>query len=303
MNFFKNLFNKNKSDSSPNVLPQVDEPIVTQKSDTVNIPTPEIKPDSTLTEERKNELIELLAVASLSINNNDSTDGTGFVLANKDPLFEDAARLIVASQIGSTSLLQRRMKLGYNRAGLLMDQLEAAGIVGMNEGSKARDVLIKSQNDLESYLESGIFTVSNGTAQINTKSFYEENKTAIEAKKEALQREIIENEIQIEKNKIRQELLEKDKRKQLKNQVRKELIDEGLVFNQFINNDGKRESIPQEVMDAVWNRDGGKCVVCGSQENLEFDHIIPFSKGGATTYRNMQILCKKCNIDKSNKIG
>ncbi|MEI8270115.1 MAG: HNH endonuclease [bacterium] len=56
-------------------------------------------------------------------------------------------------------------------------------------------------------------------------------------------------------------------------------------------------------MDKVWNRDGGRCVNCGSQENLEFDHIIPFSKGGATTYRNMQLLCKKCNIDKSNKLG
>ncbi|MEI6823714.1 MAG: HNH endonuclease [Bacteroidota bacterium] len=56
-------------------------------------------------------------------------------------------------------------------------------------------------------------------------------------------------------------------------------------------------------MDKVWNRDGGKCVKCGSQENLEFDHIIPFSKGGSSTYRNIQILCKKCNIEKSNKIG
>lgn len=71
---------------------------------------------------------------------------------DKDPLFEDAARLIVASQIGSTSLLQRRMKLGYNRAGRLMDQLEAAGIVGPSQGSKARDVLIKTEADLEQHL-------------------------------------------------------------------------------------------------------------------------------------------------------
>ena len=70
----------------------------------------------------------------------------------KDPLFEDAARLIVQSQMGSTSLLQRRMKLGYNRAGRLMDQLEAAGVVGGNQGSKARDVLVKTEAELQQYL-------------------------------------------------------------------------------------------------------------------------------------------------------
>ena len=79
-----------------------------------------------------------------------------FDLGDKDPLFEDAARLIVASQVGSTSLLQRRMKLGYNRAGRLMDQLEAAGVVGVNQGSKARDVLIKTDADLQQYLNSNV---------------------------------------------------------------------------------------------------------------------------------------------------
>lgn len=72
-----------------------------------------------------------------------------FDINDKDPLFEDAARLIVASQSGSTSLLQRKMKLGYNRAGRLMDQLEAAGVVGPNQGSKVRDVLIKTDADLQ----------------------------------------------------------------------------------------------------------------------------------------------------------
>jgi S-DNA-T family DNA segregation ATPase FtsK/SpoIIIE len=77
-----------------------------------------------------------------------------FDLADRDSLFEDAARLIVQNQVGSTSLLQRRMKLGYNRAGRLMDQLEAAGIVGANQGSKARDVLIKTEIDLQQHLDS-----------------------------------------------------------------------------------------------------------------------------------------------------
>lgn len=81
-------------------------------------------------------------------------DAKDFDLSDRDPLFEDAARLIVQHQVGSTSLIQRRMKLGYNRAGRLMDQLESAGIVGQNQGSKARDVLIKTEMDLEQHLSS-----------------------------------------------------------------------------------------------------------------------------------------------------
>jgi len=81
-------------------------------------------------------------------------EGKNFDLNEKDPLFEDAARLIVQNQVGSTSLLQRRMKLGYNRAGRLMDQLEATGIVGPNQGSKVRDVLVKTESDLNEHLQS-----------------------------------------------------------------------------------------------------------------------------------------------------
>jgi hypothetical protein len=65
----------------------------------------------------------------------------------------------------------------------------------------------------------------------------------------------------------------------------------------------KSRRISQDVKDKVWNRDGGKCVECGSNENLEFDHIIPHSKGGANTYRNIQLLCEPCNRSKSAKIG
>lgn len=80
------------------------------------------------------------------------TEGKNFDLSDRDPLFEDAARLIVMNQLGSTSLIQRKMKLGYNRAGRLMDQLEAAGVVGPGQGSKPRDVLIKTDMELDQYL-------------------------------------------------------------------------------------------------------------------------------------------------------
>ncbi|MGM0946944.1 MAG: DNA translocase FtsK 4TM domain-containing protein [Bacteroidota bacterium] len=75
-------------------------------------------------------------------------------LSDRDPLFDDAARLIVLHQQGSTSLIQRKLKLGYNRAGRIIDQLEAAGVVGSFEGSKAREVLIQDEASLEQLLNS-----------------------------------------------------------------------------------------------------------------------------------------------------
>ena len=89
-------------------------------------------------------LPEYLGEESDSIVNTD--------LSDKDVMFDDAARLIVSHQQGSTSLIQRKMKLGYNRAGRIIDQLEAAGIVGPFEGSKAREVLINDQYSLEEKL-------------------------------------------------------------------------------------------------------------------------------------------------------
>lgn len=77
---------------------------------------------------------------------------TDFDPSQRDELFEEAARLIIQHQQGSTSLLQRKLKLGYNRAGRIIDQLEAAGIVGPFEGSKARDVKIKDEYTLEQLL-------------------------------------------------------------------------------------------------------------------------------------------------------
>jgi hypothetical protein len=65
----------------------------------------------------------------------------------------------------------------------------------------------------------------------------------------------------------------------------------------------ERKRIPDDVQKFVWNRDGGICVKCGTNENLAFDHIIPHSRGGSDTKRNLQILCDKCNLKKGNKIG
>lgn len=73
----------------------------------------------------------------------------------------------------------------------------------------------------------------------------------------------------------------------------------------MLPSDGKmqmRTAIPKEVRREVWRRDGGMCVKCGSRENLEFDHIIPFSKGGSSTVRNIELLCEVCNRAKMDSI-
>lgn len=84
----------------------------------------------------------------------DSTDGPSVDLTKRDALFEDAAKIIVANQQGSTSLVQRKFSIGYNRAGRIIDQLEAAGIVGPFEGSKARKVFVPDEFSLEQLIKS-----------------------------------------------------------------------------------------------------------------------------------------------------
>ncbi|HTM97445.1 MAG TPA: DNA translocase FtsK 4TM domain-containing protein [Pedobacter sp.] len=86
------------------------------------------------------------------IDENGESSKLDFDPDDRDPLFEEAAQLIVTHQQGSTSLIQRKMKLGYNRAGRIIDQLEAAGVVGPFEGSKAREVLLPDQYALEQFL-------------------------------------------------------------------------------------------------------------------------------------------------------
>ena len=63
-----------------------------------------------------------------------------------------------------------------------------------------------------------------------------------------------------------------------------------------------RPRIPENVRVEVWRRDGGKCARCGSREKLEYDHIVPISRGGSNTARNIELLCEKCNRSKSNNV-
>lgn len=86
------------------------------------------------------------------LDENTDSAAKDFDASDRDPMFEEAARLIVMHQQGSTSLIQRKLKLGYNRAGRIIDQLEAAHIVGPFEGSKAREVLIPDEYSLEQFL-------------------------------------------------------------------------------------------------------------------------------------------------------
>lgn len=230
----------------------------------------------------------------------------GFSSKNFDPLFKEAAEIIVLAQQGSASLLQRKLKLGYNRAGRLIDDLELTGIIGPFDGENARSVIISDLVQLENLFEKDEernerlrhfkkYILPHQEILISSKVEERKKQEKIEEEsklKENLRREIIENE---------NDRIEKERIKKLSIEITDELIDQGLLSN--TNNILKREKIPQEVLDNVWNRDGGKCVNCGSQEKIEFDHIIPFSRGGSNTYRNIQILCEKCNREKSDRIG
>jgi hypothetical protein len=72
---------------------------------------------------------------------------------------------------------------------------------------------------------------------------------------------------------------------------------------EFQKSGPKRDPIPEDVKLLVWARDGGRCVRCGSNEELHFDHIIPVAKGGGNSAENVQILCQSCNLKKSDKIA
>jgi S-DNA-T family DNA segregation ATPase FtsK/SpoIIIE len=84
---------------------------------------------------------------------NGDIEGSNLKWSELDPMFEEAARLVVASQHGSTSMIQRKLQLGYNRAGRIMDQMESLGIVGETNGSKPRQVMFMSEMELIHFIE------------------------------------------------------------------------------------------------------------------------------------------------------
>jgi S-DNA-T family DNA segregation ATPase FtsK/SpoIIIE len=113
------------------------------------VDTPEVERICEFIAEQRGYLTAFLLPDYVGENENGPAD---IDLKNRDEMFDEAARLIVANQVGSTSMIQRKFSIGYNRAGRLMDQLEAAGIVGPSEGSKARQVLIQDEYSLEQLL-------------------------------------------------------------------------------------------------------------------------------------------------------
>ena len=424
-NIFKKRVNAVEDDSSPKT----------------EVPAKEEIQERQMTEKEKEEKIEFLAKReahkSFPSLFESSSDIIDLDLSIRDSLFEEVARIVVENQSGSTSLIQRRFSIGYNRAGKITDQLEAAGIISQSVGSQARQVMIKDLKELEKLFENidlksvdddfltnnkneikqrataiienrksvreaqitkenndkiidyyakrkayilaphlfnwrvhilGLdrlmqFTIENKLIlsrntfrkhqHISTDERYRDAILQLESARiagipiniepmdviykseseldeiladlenfsinfslnyqdEILKRRdaIIENREQAEirllrqeeereKEEIKQRILEKQKRRNLEKQVLQELINEGEIFPEA----NKRPPIPRELVNAVWNRDGGKCVYCGSNKNIHIDHIIPFSKGGATTLENLQMLCQKCNLEKSDKIG
>ena len=138
------------------------------------------------------------------------------------------------------------------------------------------------------------------TKKIEREKLEKEKEKAEQIEREKLERKIL-NENRIKEN-IKRQILEKEKKKQIESEAIQELLDAGLIDNNFYSGLNVRETIPKDVKIAVWKRDKECCVCCGSRNNLEFDHIIPVSRGGSNTIKNIQILCRECNRRKSNKI-
>ena len=158
--------------------------------------------------------------------------------------------------------------------------------------SRARSYLNDSKIGQEYWLSSNFRLLKN-----NFEMGFDGPRTRYD---ERLQNKAKKYEIRMEGLKIKEELREtKARLKEEKKNLRKKQKE----FRKQTKQENRSRYISQEVKDKVWNRDLGMCVECGSNENLEFDHIIPFSKGGANTYRNLQLLCESCNRSKKDNLG
>jgi 5-methylcytosine-specific restriction endonuclease McrA len=103
----------------------------------------------------------------------------------------------------------------------------------------------------------------------------------------------------IEYGRIKKEELARIRRSELKQKARIEIV---RTLGQSSHPGGRpRASIPDHIMAIVFDRDQGRCVVCGSADELQFDHIVPHSKGGADTIENLRVLCRACNGKRGNR--
>ncbi len=186
-----------------------------------------------------------------------------------------------------TSCIKRYFNFSYRQTSKIMDELEKMGIIrSIRNHPFIKELSVSSFEEIDA-----IF--NNESSIILTDKVVTQNEVNVDTEPDS--RKIW---MEQEKQRIKENILKQRELRELRKKAKEELIAEGLI-----ENTKRREPIPQHVQDTVWRRDGGRCVKCGSQENLEFDHIIPLSKGGSNTVRNIQLLCQKCNREKSNKIG
>lgn len=201
-----------------------------------------------------------------------------------DSAFIKCARMAINENFIDSNKLRRLY--GYPRQQRILKQFIESGIISKNYDSWGKHNILMDATNLEDIL-------------IKVEAQIEKTDTEDKERRKEEQARYKQAEAERERAVIAAKIKEKHRRRQLEKVIRQELIDSGELFGE----QPKRPPIPREIVDAVYSRDGGRCVYCGSTDNLQLDHIIPFSKGGATTLENLQLLCQKCNIEKSNKIG
>jgi len=214
-----------------------------------------------------------------------------------DELLPEAAKLVVEAQTGSTSILQRKLTLGYNRAGRIIDQLEQLQIVGPFLGSEPRKVQIKSKDELEKYLQLiyGSF-----------KTYYHENKPEIDALVRQLENAAeIETSRQKESERIKEienqklKLIEQNQKKAIKQEAFRQIISEILVARKIKDQNGNEILLPDELGIKVWQKYNGKLANCGIGEKVGVEPIILPFKSNDNSLANLQLLCNTCSVIKS----